>query len=45
VPRALRDIYLQAVAERLRGKPFDDADVCWCVGGYAQNPMRARAAH
>ena len=27
VPRALRDMYLQAVAERLRGKPFDDADV------------------
>ena len=27
VPRTLRARYLQAVAERLRGKPFDDADV------------------
>jgi hypothetical protein len=26
-PRALRDTYLQAAAERLRDKPFDDADV------------------
>jgi len=33
VPRALQDMYLRAVAERLRG------------GGYARNPIKARAAH
>jgi hypothetical protein len=27
VPRALPDAYLQVVAERLCGKPFDDGDV------------------
>ena len=26
VPRGPRDAYLQAVAERLRGKAFDDAE-------------------
>jgi hypothetical protein len=26
VPRGLRDAYLQAVADRLRGKAFDDAE-------------------
>jgi hypothetical protein len=27
IPRGLRDEYLQGVAERLRGKKFDDRDV------------------
>ena len=35
VPRALRDMYLQAVAERLRGKP---GRVARRGGGYARNP-------
>src|SRR5262249_83622 len=36
VPGALRDMYLEGGAERLRGKPFDDADV-WraAVAAYA----------
>jgi hypothetical protein len=46
VPRALRDMYLQAVAERLRGKPFDDADV-WraAVAAMREILVKARAAH
>src|SRR5215510_5952874 len=46
VPRALRDMYLQAVAERLRGKPFDDADV-WraAVAAMREILMKMRAAH
>ena len=46
VPRALRDMYLQAVAERLRGKPFDDADV-WraAVAAMREIVMKARGAH
>ena len=46
VPRALRDMYLQAVAQRLRGKPFDDADV-WraAVAAMREILMKARAAH
>src|SRR5262249_31141210 len=44
VPRTLRDMYLQAVAERLRGKPFDDADV-WraAVAAMRASIMKARA--
>ena len=40
----LRDMYLQAVAERLRGKPFDDADV-WraAVAAMREIIMKARA--
>ena len=46
VPRALRDMYLQAVAERLCGRPFDDADV-WraAVAAMREILMKARAAH
>ena len=45
VPRALRDMYLQPVAERLRGKPFD-ADV-WraAVAAMREILMKARAGH
>ena len=38
VPRALRDMYLQAVAERLRGKLFDDGDV-WRAAVAAQREI------
>ena len=44
VPRTLRDMYLQAVAERLRGKPFDDTDV-WRAVVAAMREIVARAAH
>ena len=45
VPRALRDMYLQVVAERLRGKPFDDADVGRAaVAAMREIIMKARAA-
>ena len=39
-------MYLQAVAERLRGKPFDEADV-WraAVAAMREILMKARAAH
>jgi len=39
-------MYLQAVAERLRGKPFDDADV-WraAVAAMREILIKARAAH
>ena len=46
VPRALRDVYLQAVADRLRGKPFDDADVGRAaVAAMREILTKARAAH
>jgi hypothetical protein len=43
VPRTLRDMYLQAVAERLRDKPFDDADL-WraAVAAMREIVMEAR---
>jgi hypothetical protein len=42
VPRALRDMYLQAVAERLRDKPLDDADV-WRVAVVAMREILLKA--
>src|SRR5262249_1834131 len=45
VPRALRDMYLQAVAGGMGGKPFDDADV-WRAGvaDMRKTLKKARAA-
>jgi hypothetical protein len=45
VPRGLRDMYLQAVAERLRGKPFDDADVWHAAVAAMREILKERAAH